>query len=356
MEKKKERNLVWYDPNDEQLMAAIAEKRERDEDCKNSPNDQEKIDAYKVAWKKINKRCTELRAAHWSVVANELQTLADKDRMGRQFYDACRRKYGLSKGGATQLPDTMLKKGSKREETKAGEETDIRMREHFDELLNQKENVTIRATTPLPAQSPVQEWMDLPFKVVDAIQGLLPDKAIALDDKLTEVYKTARSNTDWLAEFVELDQGEAPAVFKDIILVPLFKSGDNKDLNNYRGIALFNAQAKILEKLKQIRIVTFVEVVPGCIPAGQFGFMKGRSTVDASFLSRQIAVDAIAKNVEAHKCYVDLVKAYDTVVRSILWKVLEKRGGATEISSTAHQPTYESKGICASEWEILGAV
>jgi hypothetical protein len=88
---------------------------------------------------------------------------------------------------------------------------------------------------------------------------------------------------------------------------------------------LISHVGKTLERLIQNRLVVKVDCIP-FLPEAQCGFRKNRSTVDVMFCSKMLSSFAKEKQVPIYKCFVDLTKAYDKVDRSILWKVLERRG------------------------------
>ena len=56
------------------------------------------------------------------------------------------------------------------------------------------------------------------------------------------------------------------------------------------------------------------------------GFRKGRSTVDALFVLRQIIEKRREYNQETHIAFVDLEKAFDNVDRQKLWNIMDRRG------------------------------
>ena len=97
-------------------------------------------------------------------------------------------------------------------------------------------------------------------------------------------------------------------------MVPLFKSGDKSDVNNYRPISLLPVFSKVLEKVVYSQMIDHLGAV---ITPVQFGFRKKHSTVHCilNFLNN------ITKhgNDEYHcAVFIDLKKAFDTVPLSLI--------------------------------------
>jgi Reverse transcriptase (RNA-dependent DNA polymerase) len=57
----------------------------------------------------------------------------------------------------------------------------------------------------------------------------------------------------------------------------------------------------------------------------QFGFMLGRSTMEAIFLIRQVMERHWEQNKDLHMIFIDLEKSYDKISRNIIWWALEKK-------------------------------
>ena len=75
-----------------------------------------------------------------------------------------------------------------------------------------------------------------------------------------------------------------PEELKHSALVPLYKGkGDPLSPNSYRGIKLLEHGFKIVEKYLETRLRKLIRIADT-----QFGFMPGRGTVDAIFVTRQI--------------------------------------------------------------------
>ena len=116
-----------------------------------------------------------------------------------------------------------------------------------------------------------------------------------------------------------LMQGKFPEQFKIAKVVPLFKSGDREDFNNYRPISLLSTLSKIFEKVVHRQLYDFFNehYLTDC----QFGF---RSKTETSHCITNF-LNNMYKNKDS-KCHlailVDCKKAFDSVKLSKLLKKL----------------------------------
>ena len=75
-----------------------------------------------------------------------------------------------------------------------------------------------------------------------------------------------------------------PEEWRKSELVPLYKGkGNTKECGNYRGIKLMSHTMKLWERVIEARLRKVVQIAEQ-----QFGFMPGRSTIDAIFSLRML--------------------------------------------------------------------
>jgi hypothetical protein len=116
---------------------------------------------------------------------------------------------------------------------------------------------------------------------------------------------------------------ELPVQWKESIIVPAYKKGDNTDCSNHRGISLLSTAYKILSNILLSRLTPYVEEIIG---GHQCGFRRNRSTIDRVFCIRQILEKKWEYNGAVHQLFVDLKKEYDSFRRKVLYNILIEFG------------------------------
>ena len=115
------------------------------------------------------------------------------------------------------------------------------------------------------------------------------------------------------------DKEELPAEWKRSIIIPIHKKKDRLECANYRGISLTCHSSKIFTSIILQRIKRRTEEI---LSEAQAGFRENRSTIDQIFTLRQMAEKYEEYGKELYVCYIDFRKAFDSVWRKGLWKVI----------------------------------
>ena len=170
---------------------------------------------------------------------------------------------------------------------------------------------------------PLSTLNEITFSELDvfhALQSLDPSKAMGCDGISPKLLKNCA-----LALYqplhhlfsLSLSQYYLPMDWRVHLIKPIFKSGDKTCIKNYRPISLLSLVSKVLEKLVYNNIVDFIT---SSISVNQFGFLKGRSTLQQLliffnylFCSREPQTDVV---------YLDFRKAFDSVAHNeLLYKL-----------------------------------
>ena len=105
-----------------------------------------------------------------------------------------------------------------------------------------------------------------------------------------------------------------PDEWRKSILVPLHKNkSDIQDCSNYRGIKLISHTMKLWERVIEHPLREHAKIAKN-----QFGFILGRSTMEAIQILRRIIKRFRVAEKDLHMVFIDLEKAYDKVSRDVL--------------------------------------
>jgi len=104
----------------------------------------------------------------------------------------------------------------------------------------------------------------------------------------------------------------------------LSKTGDTREMNNLKPIALLSTIFKLLTKTVGRRLENRLDEAQ---PDEQTGFRRGYSTVDNIFVVKQVISKAQEYNFPLVLVFVDFEKAFDTVETNAVLAALQQQGG-----------------------------
>lgn len=314
----------WFDENDEAIQKLLDEKRQVHRDFQHDTSSASKKAAFKSIKSKVQTKLREMQDSWLSNKADEIQKYADSNN-SKRFYDALKTIYGPQSSGTSPLLSadgtTLLT------EKKA---ILVRWADHFNNVLNMPSSINDAAIARMPqveintslAESPTESEVQKAIKLLS--KGKAPGSdsipaeiyqagGLVLVHKLTELFQTM-----WQQEVI-------PQELKDASIVHLYKrKGNRQSCDNHRGISLLAIAGKILARVLLNRLTQHME--DGHLPESQCGFRKGRGTVDMIFAARQLQEKCQEQNRDLYTTFVDLTKAFDTVSREGLWKIMRKLG------------------------------
>ena len=117
------------------------------------------------------------------------------------------------------------------------------------------------------------------------------------------------------------EEEKLPTEWTRGIIFPIYKDGEKKDTNNYRGITLLSIVGKVYAQVINYRLMMWSES-NNILVEEQGGFRPVRGCPDQLFSLVEI-LRTRKKTKHTYCCFIDVKKAFDRVFRAGLWKRLE---------------------------------
>ena len=175
------------------------------------------------------------------------------------------------------------------------------------------------------------DQLDSPFTLLELeenIKELKSDKAAGSDMIINEFIKKSSLSVKLLILSIFnyiLILEYFPENWSTGLVSPVFKQGDKQDLNNYRGISVQSCLGKLFTRIMNKRLTKWADE-NNLLFEGQYGFRKGRGTVDCLFILNSLIEMLFARGKKLYVLFIDYEKAYDYISRAALWLKLFNTG------------------------------
>ena len=194
---------------------------------------------------------------------------------------------------------------------------------HFRNLLGTHQTVE-GAEMDVPAVLGDLNIDDGPFtsrEFAEAKASLRQGKSAGPDGIPPEVIKHCNLD-DFILEICNqaLVENIMPEIWSLSHIIPVPKSGDLSKPDNYRGISLTCIIAKTFNRMILNRLRSAIDPH---LRENQNGFREGRTTLAQILALRRIIEEVKRNNLSAVLCFIDFRKAFDSVHRGMMMKILK---------------------------------
>ena len=315
----------WFDENDTYINQLLLEKQRlyanllsQGHQCKTA------VKSYKEIKSILQRELRKMKNEWWLNLSKEVQKASDS-KDSKTLYGLLHQVFGPTSSSVAPLKskdNTCL--------IKDPEKIMLRWQEHFKDLFHNPSLIDEEVLESIP-QTEIKHALDTPPNLAEVelvVKQINSRKAPGIDGIPVEMLQTgSKSVLRVVHELIVKSWGGTPIPqdWIDGILVSLYKGKGEKSIcDHYRGITLLESVGKVLARLLLNRLTE--AICPAVIPESQSGFRSGRGTVDMIFSVRQVQEKCIEQQMPLYQVFVDLTKAFDTVNREALWRILTKIG------------------------------
>jgi hypothetical protein len=212
--------------------------------------------------------------------------------------------------------------------------------EHFQELLNRPAPVNAPEILPATSDLPIKCCTPTEEEISSAIKQLKNGKSAGPDSIPAEALKAdVETSVDLQHTLLGKiwEEEEIPTEWKEVYLIKLPKKGDLSSCSNYRGITLLSIPGKVFNRILLNRMK---DAVDPHLRDQQAGFRKERSCTDQIATLRIILEQSLEWNSPLYVNFIDYEKAFDSVDRESLWRLLRQYGVPEKITNIIRK-SYE---------------
>ncbi|KAL6490141.1 hypothetical protein MHYP_G00004860 [Metynnis hypsauchen] len=212
--------------------------------------------------------------------------------------------------------------------------------EHFQELLNRPAPVNPPKIPPAARDLPINCCAPTKDEIRSAIMQLKNGKSAGPDSIPAEELKAdVMTSVELLYPlFCKIwEEEEVPSEWKEGYLIKLPKKGDLSSCSIYRGIMLLSIPGKVFNRILLNRMK---DAVDPYLRDQQADFRKERSCTDQIATLRIILEQSLEWNSPLYVNFIDYEKAFDSVDRHTLWRLLRHHGVPEKITNIIRK-SYE---------------
>ena len=193
-----------------------------------------------------------------------------------------------------------------------------------------------------------------------AIKHLKNGKSPGVDEVSAEFIKTTIQVS--LHQYHSLfktiwDKSKVPSAFSKSVIISVPKKGTRTECANHRGISLLDISGKLLLHIILNRLIVHIGPL---LRNQQASFLPGKSCIDQIFSIRILLQQCEEWSSGFACCFVDFEKAFDSLHRRTLWKILDRYGCPPNIL-TILRNIYQNTQSCVrigqncSDWFLISS-
>jgi sorting nexin-29 len=286
-----------------------------------SPRLKERLDQeYRAKDRQVKLSARQDKKDHINKLTDEAEEAAKKKDM-KKVYTITKKLAGKSQG-----QQDMPVKDKEGKIISGEKETLERWREHFSTILNRPDPLRTAEIPEAEQDLEIDTGEITVDEVREAIKTLKAGKAPGEDEICPEMVKAGGEITVRILHQILNNiwkQEEMPKEWETGLIIKLPKKGDLSDCNNWRGITLLPTTMKVFCRVILNRIKKAVDNITR---QEQAGFRAGKSCTDQIFTLRQILEQSVEWNSCVYVNFIDFEKAFDSIHRESLWKILRHHG------------------------------